>query len=138
MFYSVSSGPLQTLPCTRSMTCRSSRTRYSASFKQKPQFISLGLFRQVPVKGRRCRVSPPQQYWYLLLANSLLNFNNYSLTLVFIDRALQVKEWKDDWPDESEAIIYCTPQDVVKNMNLGDGLDATSVRIDNYEAFAHC
>jgi len=48
---------------------------------------------------------------------------------VFIDRALQVKEWNDDWPDESEAIIYCTPQDVVKNMNLGDGLDATSVNI---------
>lgn len=54
-------------------------------------------------------------------------FYNYFLTLVFIDRALQVKEWNDDWPDESEAIIYCTPQDVVKNMNLGDGLDATSV-----------
>ncbi|CBY31185.1 unnamed protein product [Oikopleura dioica] len=48
---------------------------------------------------------------------------------VFIDRALQVKEWNDDWPDESEAIIYCTPQDVVKNMNLGDGLDATSTAL---------
>jgi hypothetical protein len=57
------------------------------------------------------------------------NIDNYFLTLVFIDRALQVKEWTDEWPDESEAIIYCTPQDVVKNMNLGDGLDATSVSI---------
>lgn len=65
----------------------------------------------------------------LLLTKLLFDFNNYFLTLVFIDRALQVKEWKEDWPDESEAIIYCTPQDVVKNMNLGDGLDATSVKL---------
>ena len=61
------------------------------------------------------------------LDKNSFNIDNYFLTLVFIDRALQVKEWTDEWPDESEAIIYCTPQDVVKNMNLGDGLDATSV-----------
>ena len=48
---------------------------------------------------------------------------------VFIDRAVQVVEWREEWPDESEAIIYCTPQDAVKNMNLGAGIDPTAVRI---------
>lgn len=51
---------------------------------------------------------------------------------VFIDRAIQVKEWREEWPDESEAIIYCTPQDVVKNMNIVDGLDATSAALTLY------
>lgn len=48
---------------------------------------------------------------------------------VFIDRAVQVTEWRDDWPDESEAIIYCTPQDAVKNMNLGAGIDPTATAL---------
>ena len=38
-----------------------------------------------------------------------------------------MREWREEWPDESEAIIYCTPQDAVKNMNLGAGIDPTAV-----------
>lgn len=48
---------------------------------------------------------------------------------VFIDRAVQVVEWRDEWPDESDAIIYCTPQDAVNNMNLGAGLDPTATAL---------
>ena len=40
-------------------------------------------------------------------------------------------EFRDDWPDEADAIIYCTPQDAVKNMNLGAGIDPTQVRSKN-------
>ena len=40
---------------------------------------------------------------------------------VFIDSALQVTEWKDEWPDQSEALIYCTPKSAVESLNLGAG-----------------
>ena len=42
-------------------------------------------------------------------------------------------EFRDDWPDEADAIIYCTPQDAVKNMNLGAGIDPTQVRSKNVQ-----
>ena len=46
---------------------------------------------------------------------------------VFIDSALQVTEWTDEWPDASEALIYCTPKSAVETLNLGTaGMDATS------------
>ena len=48
--------------------------------------------------------------------------------LVFIDSALQVTEWTDDWPDPAEAMIYCTPKNAVDNLNLGNGMDPTQVR----------
>ena len=48
--------------------------------------------------------------------------------LVFIDSALQVTEWTDEWPDPSEAMIYCTPKNAVDNLNLGNGMDPTQVR----------
>jgi len=48
---------------------------------------------------------------------------------VFIDSALQVTEWTDDWPDQSEALIYCTPKSAVETLNLGAGIDATSAAI---------
>ena len=46
---------------------------------------------------------------------------------VFIDNALQVTEWTDDWPDDAEAIIYCTPKNAVENLNLGNGMNPTQV-----------
>ena len=49
------------------------------------------------------------------------------LHLVFIDSALQVSEWTDEWPDPAEAMIYCTPKNAVDNLNLGNGMDPTQV-----------
>lgn len=48
---------------------------------------------------------------------------------VFIDSALQVTEWTDDWPDPSEAMIYCTPKNAVDNLNLGNGMDPTQAAL---------
>ena len=47
---------------------------------------------------------------------------------MFIDSALQVTEWTDDWPDPAEAMIYCTPKNAVDNLNLGNGMNPTQVR----------
>jgi len=48
---------------------------------------------------------------------------------VFIDSALQVTEWTDEWPDESEALIYCTPKSAVETLNLGAGMNVGSAAI---------
>lgn len=48
---------------------------------------------------------------------------------VFIDSALQVTEWTDDWPDPAEAMIYCTPKNAVDNLNLGNGMNPTQAAL---------
>jgi len=48
---------------------------------------------------------------------------------VFIDSALQVTEWTDDWPDDAEAMIYCTPKNAVDNLNLGAGMNPTQAAL---------
>jgi len=48
---------------------------------------------------------------------------------VFIDSALQVSEWTDEWPDPAEAMIYCTPKNAVDNLNLGNGMDPTQAAL---------